>query len=302
MSEVKVNACAYLIDASIYIFRYYFSLPDHWWTEDGKPTAAVYGYATWLLKLIKTQQPEKIAACFDESLQLCFRNDIYAAYKSSRALPDELLAFQLSACKTISELLGVPCYASNRYEADDLLATLAKRCRDKGTPVCIVSRDKDLAQLVINAADFMWDFPGGEKQTQVRLTSKLGFPPHQMADFLALTGDSIDDIPGVAGVGAKTASVLMQKFSGWRDIANNLDKLSTLEIRGAKSLAEKLGGNREQISMALQLTRLVNNAPLGRRYSVKPKKPDITGLKLYAKELGFGKNFSTLVDKVFDKK
>lgn len=118
-------AHTFLIDASIYIFQYYFSLPDHWFSEDDSyPTAAVYGYTAFLVRLLKKHQPQRIAACFDESLDQCFRNEIYPDYKSSRALPDEALAFQLRACQTITRLLGIATYASERYEADDLLGSL----------------------------------------------------------------------------------------------------------------------------------------------------------------------------------
>ncbi len=299
MIPVNGGNCAYLIDASIYIFRYYFSLPDNWWTADGKPTAAVYGYSTWLLKVIRQRRPVKVAACFDESLQMCFRNDIYPEYKSSRALPDELLAFQLEACKHITELMGIPVYASERFEADDLLATLAKRCRDKGIPVCVITRDKDLAQLVIAPDDALWDFPDGDVLARAQLQAKLGFEPIKMADFLALTGDTSDDIPGVPGIGNKTASTLLEKFENWSDIKRNLKTLAEMEIRGARSLTNKLEQYQEQVAMALQLTRLVDNAPLGRRYSVARKQVDIHLLKAFAQQLGFGKNFNTLVDKVF---
>ena len=150
---------SFLIDASIYIFHYYFALADHWFSEEkGWPTAAVYGYTTFLLKLLEKEKPQRIAACFDESLGSCFRNDIYPDYKSSRALPDEMLAFQLEACRQVSELLGIPCFGSETHEADDLLASLYQRLQRSSKPIAVLTRDKDLGQVLSRPQDFLWDY------------------------------------------------------------------------------------------------------------------------------------------------
>jgi 5'-3' exonuclease len=148
-----------LIDASIYIFQYYFAMPDNWFSKKNSwPTAAVYGYTCFLIRLLKEQRPERIAACFDESLGSCFRNQIYADYKSSRALPDEALAFQLNACKKITQLLGIKTFASKTFEADDLLGSLYHRSRRSTRPIAVLTRDKDLGQLIIRDQDFLWDY------------------------------------------------------------------------------------------------------------------------------------------------
>src|SRR5690554_4872288 len=105
-----------LLDASIFIFQYYFSLPDNWLSEEGYSTNAVYGYTAFLLRLLEEQRPEHIAACFDESLGSCFRNSIYLDYKCSRPPADEALAFQLRACREVSELLGIASFSSSDYE------------------------------------------------------------------------------------------------------------------------------------------------------------------------------------------
>jgi len=289
----------YLIDASIYIFRYYFSLPDNWWSDSGTSTAAVYGYSTWLLRLLRKRKPRFIAAAYDESLQNCFRNQIYPAYKANRALPDAELAFQLKACQQISQLMGIPSYVSAIHEADDILATLVKRSRQKHLPVCIVSRDKDLAQLVLNDREFFWDYDVGDCFNQFQLQMKLGIKTHQVPDYLALVGDSSDNIPGVPGVGAKTAVALLAMFEDWQQIKANLDKVAVLPLRGAKSLADKLLCYSEDIDIALQLTRLVDKAPLGRRFSLRRVKPDLEALYVFAQTLGFGEKFNKLLDEAF---
>ena len=213
-----------LIDASIYIFQYYFSLPDHWFSQrQSWPTAAVYGYTTFLLRLLKQHQPQRIAACFDESLDHCFRNRIYPDYKSSRALPDEALAFQLKACRQVTELLGITCFASKRYEADDLLGSLYQYCRRSKAPIAILTRDKDLGQLLCRPQDYLWDYAQDQCLFMADVQQKMGVSCSQIIDFLALVGDSIDDIPGVPSVGKKTAQQLLGHF----DSVNNICLLYT---------------------------------------------------------------------------
>lgn len=290
----------YFIDASIYIFRYYFTLPDHWWSAEGFPTAAVYGYSHWLMRFLKATRPRYVSACFDESLESCFRNRIYPAYKCSRVLPDGNLAFQLNACKKITELLGVPTYASKLFEADDLIGTLANRCRQRGHCCTIVSRDKDLSQLVLGARDSLWDHPEGVEMGPREIKTKLGVKPSQVADYLALVGDPGDDIPGVPGIGPKTAIMLINRFGDWHRIKANLDKIATLPVRGASSIAARLKQFEAQVDIALQLTRIEMEARLERRYSVKRKKINPKQLRSYSDSLGFGPRFHTSIQKLME--
>ncbi|MCW8196643.1 flap endonuclease [Proteobacteria bacterium 005FR1] len=251
-----------LIDSSIYIFQYYFSLPDNWFSDEGYPTAAVYGFTTFLLKLLEEQQPQRIAACFDESLGSCFRNQIYPDYKSSRAHPDEALAFQLAACREIGEILGIRCFASREYEADDLIGTLCRKLNRSQAPVAILTRDKDLGQLLLRAQDYLWDYSKGERFYAGCIQNKFGVMPAQLVDYLALVGDSIDDIPGVPGLGPKTAQAILQVYPDLDAIFAALDKLHLLPVRGAQALAEKLTLHRDQIEIARQLARIVDKVPL----------------------------------------
>jgi len=290
----------FLIDASIYIFRYYFSLPDNWWSKSDFPTAAVYGYTHWLIRFLKNTSAPHVAACFDESLDSCFRNAIYADYKASRALPDENLAFQLEACKQMTRFLGIPAYASLRYEADDLIATLAKKSREKNFKVNILSRDKDLSQLVLGERDIIWDYPDGEAMDASGVLNKMAVQPQQVADYLAIVGDSSDDIPGVPGVGPKTAAALLKALTNWENIKNNLPAVGKLKIRGAISLEAKLREYAEQVDMAVRLTQVVDNAPLGQRFNIARKKINKKHLLEYGFELGFGKNFSSSVNKLVE--
>lgn len=250
-------ARAWLIDASIYIFRAWFSLPDRWRTADGRPLNAVYGYTGFLLDFIGRAAPlEFAAAAFDESLGSCFRNDILPAYKASRELPDEDLAFQLDACREVTELLGLPCYSGSRYEADDYLASLATVCRGAGLAVTIVTRDKDLGQILAAEDDHWWDFASDTVLHPAAFEQRFGVPPDKFADYLALVGDPVDDIPGVPGIGAKTAAALLAAFDNLNELGSALDRVSALPIRGATRVAERLAQHWPQVELARRLTGL----------------------------------------------
>ncbi|WP_018415875.1 5'-3' exonuclease [Teredinibacter turnerae] len=298
--SVAQSDTVYLIDASIYIFRYYFSLPDNWWSRESQPTAAVYGFGRWLLRFLKEVKPQFIACCFDESLTSCFRNDLYPGYKASRALPDESLAFQLAACKGLSAAYGLATFASPRFEADDLIATLAAKSRKRGLSVCVVSRDKDLSQIIRTPRDSLWDFPDGVPLDSAAIFAKYGVFPEQMADFLALVGDPSDDIPGVPGVGGKTAAALLAEFGGWPEIRRNYNRVAKCAVRGAAKLGDKLAAAEAQIELSLQLASVASDAPLGARFRVTRRPVDLPALDETIDELGLGAGFRTSVHSVFN--
>lgn len=298
-----------LIDASIYIFQYYFSLPDHWYSEaEGWPTAAVYGYTAFLVRLLQEQQPQRIGACFDKSLESCFRNEIYADYKSSRALPDQALAFQLEACQQVTALLGIQTYASDRYEADDLLGSLYRRSMRSTRPIAVLTRDKDLGQVLVREQDFLWDYLSkqlvkplvkplsgavqGQRYYRQDIYHKFGVWPQQLPDYLALVGDSSDDIPGVPGLGPKTAGQLLAAYGTIASLWEHLDQLASLPIRGARSLGDKLILYREQIAMAQQLATIVHDLPLIERVSeLQWQVPQWQCLEDFCRSMGFPRLF-----------
>ncbi|WP_231756990.1 5'-3' exonuclease [Microbulbifer elongatus] len=251
----------FLVDASVYIFRYYFALPPNWESRSGYSTEAVYGFTNFLLDLL-ARRPGGIACAFDESLGSCFRNDIYPDYKCSRALPDEALAFQLAACREMAEALGIASFASERFEADDILATLTRICAEQGTAPVIVTRDKDLGQLLDRGAASLWDVAADHFIGQQEIQDKFGVRPSQIADYLALVGDTIDDIPGVPGIGAKTAATLLGAFDSVGHMLANPEKIVTLKLRGASRVAEKIQAYREQITTSLALAQLAYDVPL----------------------------------------
>lgn len=236
-------------------------MPDHWHSPQGWPLNAVYGYTRFLLEFLDREAPEHCAAAFDESLGSCFRNDLLPGYKSSRELPDEALAFQLDSCREVTERLGIPCYGGERYEADDYLASLARVCRQQGMPVAIMTRDKDLGQIIEHEDDRWWDYAAGLSLDGAGFSDKFGVRPDQFADYLALVGDPVDDIPGVPGVGAKTAAKLLQACGNLDALWLRLEEIPSMGIRGAARIQQNLLDHREQVELARQLTVLEDSVP-----------------------------------------
>ncbi len=252
---------AWLVDTSIYIFRAYFSLPERWHSPQGYPLNAVYGFASFLIDLLGRRQGEALALAFDESLGSCFRNEIYADYKCRRELPDEALAFQLDTCRQLAEALALPCYSGTRYEADDYLATLARQYREQGVAVSVLTRDKDLGQLLLGPKDEWWDYSADVRLNAETFTERHGVSPARFGEYLALVGDAIDDIPGVPGVGPKTAAALLQHFESLQSLLDGSAEIATLPVRGAKGLVGKIATHSEQIQMAARLTALADAVP-----------------------------------------
>lgn len=261
-------------------------MPNHWFSREGHGTGAVYGYAHWLRRFLIEQKPTYVAACFDESLGTCFRNQVYPGYKGRRPQADENLKFQLRACRQITELMGVPTYASQLYEADDLIGTLLHKHRRVGRGCTIITSDKDLGQL-LGAEDILWDYPKAEPLDAQAVGQKFGVPAADLAEYLALCGDAIDDIPGVQGIGAKTASHLISYFGSIEKLLCRLQDVPQVPVRGAAQIATKLAQFETQIRMALQLTRINCNAPIAGPVRLKIRKVNLPALQNFAAELGF---------------
>lgn len=292
---------AYLIDASIYIFRGYFSLPERWHARNGFATHAVRGYASFLLDLLEREQPLRVLAAFDESLGGCFRNEIYPDYKNRRVLPDEALAFQLDACREFTRLLGIGSVASKRYEADDLLAAAAIRARVLGLNSVVLSRDKDLGQLLQADGDLLWDYPAGEAIGREAYRARHGIRPEQVPDLLALTGDAIDDIPGVPGIGIKTATALLQDYPDIEAMLGATGEIAASGRRGAARTAAALEAHATQIRMAYRLTclcrELDGEAALP---AFEREAPDVSALVAFVEEHGLDAGFRARVQGVGD--
>lgn len=250
----------YLVDASIYVFRAWFSVPDEFSTSEGHPTNAVYGFTGFLCSLLEQSESGHIGVAFDESLTTSFRNELYPEYKANREPAPEELKRQFKWARQVAEALGLQCFADPAYEADDLIGTLSEYWRARGHSINVVSSDKDLVQLV-RKGDYWWDFARNRKLGHGAVSEKFGVRPEQMADFLALTGDSVDNIPGVPGVGPKTAAALLAHFEDLDAIRERLAEVQHLSIRGAKSLHKKLEEHWPAAELARKLTVIHTEVP-----------------------------------------
>lgn len=276
----------YLIDASVYIFRAWHSIPDHMKTAQGEPCNAVYGFAGFIADMLKRSNPDPLLVAFDESLSSSFRNEIFPDYKANRPPAPIELKRQFQWCQQLCEALGLHWQADSSWEADDLIGTWSAMAKSRGRAVSIVTRDKDLAQL-ITPQDHLWDFAADKRLDSDGIKAQFGVWPEQIADYLALTGDAVDNIPGVAGVGPKAASALLQAFDTLEQVYERLDEVPDLAVRGAKSLKLKLEAGREQAFLSRRLTGIPRDLPLPE--PVWQRRPvDHAALQRLCDELAFG--------------
>ncbi len=278
----------YLIDASVYVFRAHYSLPDDMVDDAGNPVNALYGFCRFLGDFMEQVRPERVAVLFDESLTTSFRTEIYPEYKANREPAPPELKRQFAQCRRFTSALGLMSCAHPRYEADDLIGTLVYAGRAKGRPSTIVTRDKDLAQLM-SKDDVFWDFAGKGKLKYEQIPDNFGVWPEQIADFLALAGDSVDNIKGVPGVGKKTAGALLAHFGSLEDIYANLDAVHEVNVRGAKTLGAKLEKHKEDAMLARQLTGIATDAPYERpETGLRPTAPDLEAIHALYDEASIG--------------
>lgn len=285
----------YLVDASIYVFRAYFSIPDTFVDGKGESVNAVYGYTQFLLDLLD-KQPESISVAFDESLNTCYRNEIYPEYKANRDPPDDNLKFQFARCQEVTNLLGLHSLSLQEYEADDIIGTLLKRfAQDR--PAIIVTRDKDLGQL-LRHEDVLWDFAGNQFSGPAAIKDKFGVEAHQMADFLALAGDSVDNIPGAPGIGAKTAAALLCHFGTLDAMFSSLDEVQSIGLRGAARIQKSLQENEALVRMFRRITLIDCDVPMDVSvgdFAVTPQPLD--QLFMFCDELNFGTGIRHRIEK-----
>lgn len=251
----------YLVDASLYVFRAWHAMPDDFTGTDGWPVNAVQGFARFLADLFQRERPRRIAVAFDQALESSFRNDLYPAYKANREPAPEALKRQFAHCQALCRALGLPVLVDDRYEADDLIGSALHHLREDGAGGVIVSADKDLSQLLASG-DEQWDFARNERWNSDGVKARYGVHPHQFADFLGLAGDSSDNIPGVPGVGAKTAARLLEHFGSLDALLARVAEVPFLRLRGAARAAQRIAAHREQALLSRRLATIALDAPL----------------------------------------
>ncbi len=290
----------YLIDASVYVFRAYYSIPEDMVDDNNNPVNALYGFCRFIGDFMEQVTPEYVAVLFDESLADSFRKDIYPEYKANRDPAPPELKRQFEQCRRYVRALGVMEYSSPTYEADDLIGTLVYHGRDKGRPSTIVTRDKDLTQLLLKD-DVFWDFAGKGKLRYDQIPDSFGVWPEQIADFLALAGDAVDNIKGVPGVGKKTATVLLQHFGSLEKIYDNLDTVHEVNVRGAKTLGAKLEAHKDDAILARRLTGLACDVPIENAESaMQPSAPRLGEINALFDEAGIGMALRRQAERISD--
>ncbi|MFP4262283.1 MAG: DNA polymerase I [Halomonas sp.] len=249
-----------LVDGSSYLYRAFHALPALT-TSEGQPTGAIKGVLNMLKRLIKDYPESPMAVVFDAPGKT-FRDALFEQYKSQRPpMPDDLRA-QVEPLHQCVKALGLPLLCIEGVEADDVIGTLARQATEAGRDAVISTGDKDMAQLV-NAHITLVNTMKGETLDVDGVKEKFGLPPERIIDFLALMGDKVDNIPGVPGVGEKTALGLLQGVGGGLDaIYADLEKVKTLGFRGAKTLPKKLAEHRDQAFLSYQLATIKTDCEL----------------------------------------
>lgn len=275
MAQIADNPLI-LVDGSSYLYRAYHAFPPLT-NSAGQPTGAMYGVLNMLRSLIMQYEPSHVAVVFDAKGKT-FRDELFEAYKSHRPpMPDDLRE-QIAPLHDMVVAMGMPLLSVSGVEADDVIGTLAKQAAAEGRAVLISTGDKDMAQLVtpdITLINTMNNTILGPEEVE----TKYGVPPSLIIDYLALMGDSSDNIPGVPGVGEKTAQALLQGLGSLDDIYADLNKIAGLSFRGAKTLAPKMETNKEMAYLSYTLATIKTDVELDRTWdSLALTEPDLDKL------------------------
>ena len=269
MSALKQGDHLYLIDGSGYLFRAYHALPPLSRKSDGLPTGAVSGYCNMLWKLIEDMKgddaPTHLAVIFDAGKKT-FRNEIYPDYKANRPEPPEDLIPQFPLVRDATRAFGVACVEEPGFEADDLIATYARLAREAGARVTIVSSDKDLMQLVEDGKVQLLDTMKNKKIGSAEVIERFGVPPSKVVEVQALAGDSSDNVPGVPGIGVKTAAELINAYGDLETVLRRAGEIKQPKRR------ETLLENADKALLSLKLVLLDDHAPLRQQ-------PDLFGVR-----------------------
>ncbi len=273
-----MNKKLVLVDGSSYLYRAFYALPPLK-SPKGEPTGAIYGFLRMLSSLMKDLSPEYIAVVFDLPGKT-FRHEKYHGYKANRKeTPDELKS-QIPKIKELIKLWGIKIIEIPGYEADDIIATLAKKGKNEGFEVIVVTPDKDMMQLVEENIKIL-NPVNGEIFDREKVKEKYGIYPEQFVDYLAMVGDTVDNIIGVKGVGPKTASKLLNEFGSLEKILQNIDLLKPKLKEAFEEARERLKENVFLVSLKTDIPIEINVKDL------KKGKADLQKLKEEFEELGF---------------
>lgn len=253
------NPTVWILDAYYLIFRAFRALP-RLTAPDGTPVGAVRGYLQTLVRLLRRSRPSHVAAAADFALT-SFRNDVYAAYKRGRTEPPPDLAPQFPLCAEVTRALGIPYLEVEKYEADDVIASLVRLLRGSGAQIRIVTADKDLGALVSEEVALV-DPADGATRGPAEIEERFGVPPALIPDLLALAGDAVDGIPGVRGIGMATARTLLRRFGGIDRIPTDEPGWAGTGLRQVERVRRSLAAGRDALALSRDLVRLRDDLPL----------------------------------------
>jgi len=280
----------YLIDGSGYIFRAYFAIPPRS-TSGGIPTNAAFGFTNMLIKLLRESDCDGLAVVFDHSAH-SFRNEIYDLYKAQRPDPPEDLIPQFAMIREATRAFALPCIEKQGYEADDIIATLARQAREAGIRVTVVSSDKDLMQLVAEGVE-MLDPIKQKPIGPAEVMEKFGVAPDRVVDVQALAGDSVDNVPGVPGIGVKTAAQLIGEFGSLEALLERAGEIKQPKRR------ENLLANAELARISKRLVTLKDDVPLDEQLGdFGLREPDPAALRAFLEKYEFRSVLTRLADKL----
>ncbi len=263
---MKESPQLYLLDGSSYIYRAYYGIRDLA-TSGGMPTNAVFGFSRMLLTLLQEHSPEYLAVVFDRPRDETFRREIYPEYKANRdAMPEDLVP-QIPYIRKILQALTIPVLEAPGFEADDVIATLARRSAAEGIRVTVVTGDKDLMQIV-NDKICLLDTMKGSCSGPQEVLERFGVPPERVPDVLGLAGDTSDNIPGIPGIGEKTAAKLVKQFGSlegvlrWKGLVNGKKRRENLHAyQGQALLSKTLATVRYDVTLDVALSDLQRQRP-----------------------------------------
>src|SRR4030043_281918 len=284
----------FLIDGSSYLYRAFFAI-GHLSNSKGLPTNAIFGFTQMLLKVLKEHRPDYLAVIFDSKAPT-FRSEVYKEYKANRPAMPEGLTPQISYIKKIIEGYRVLFLEMDGYEADDLIGTIAKRMESE-VDVVIITGDKDILQLVSDRTQ-VYDTMKEKRFGVEEVIERFGVSPEQVVEVMGLAGDAIDNIPGVPGIGEKTAIQLIKTYGSFENLLTHAEEIPQ------KKLKENLKTHGDLARLSRQLATIHMDVPVSyqlKDFSLSP--PDLKNLKEIFKELEFNKLLKELLEeKAFNDK
>ncbi len=273
----------FLVDSNIYIYKAWFGVKHEMLNTDQQPNQAFIGFTDFVYRLLTESVPQKLVFAFDHGGKKSERKALYSEYKANRSATPVNLRRQFEWCQQWIEQLGISKVSDPEWEADDLIGTLAQLHRSPEQSIVIISADKDLTQLV-REGDICWSFFDNKKLDYNAIKKKFKVKPEQIADQLALTGDKVDNIPGIPLVGLKTAANLLRKYGDLKTLRANLHEVGKMKFRYSTQVQRSLIDNESILDISSALTKINCHIESMREVSISRRPADAEQLQ---KLMGF---------------